>query len=88
VLIQAMACGCPVASTDCPSGPAEILEGGALGPLVPVRDAGALAEALLQLLSTPTDRDRLRQRAADFSVERVAERYLAVLLPPGVAGGA
>ena len=88
VLIQAMACGCPVVSTDCPSGPAEILEGGALGPLVPVGDSGALAEALLRLLSTPTDRERLRRRAADFSVDRVAERYLAVLLPPGAAGGA
>jgi glycosyltransferase involved in cell wall biosynthesis len=82
VLIQAMACGCPVASTDCPSGPAEILEGGTYGPLVPVGDAEALAAAIVRLLDAPTEPERLRRRAGDFSVERVAERYLAVLLPP------
>jgi len=88
VLIQAMACGCPVASTECPSGPAEILEGGALGPLVPVGDAAALAAAILRLLAAPTDRGRLRRRAEDFAVDRVAERYLAVMLPPQAAAGA
>jgi glycosyltransferase involved in cell wall biosynthesis len=82
VLIQAMACGCPVASTDCPSGPAEILEGGAHGPLVPVGDAEALGAAILRLLEAPPERERLRRRAEDFSVDRVAERYLRVLLPP------
>jgi glycosyltransferase involved in cell wall biosynthesis len=86
VLIQAMACGCPVASTDCPSGPAEILAGGALGPLVPVGDAEALAGALQRLLSAPTDRERLRRRAEEFSVERVAGRYLSVLLPEAAPG--
>jgi len=80
VLIQAMACGCPVVSTDCPSGPSEILEGGACGPLVPVGDSDALAAAMLRLLDSPPDRERLRRRAEDFSVDRVALRYLAVML--------
>jgi len=80
VLIQAMACGCAVVSTDCPSGPAEILEGGALAPLVPVGDSDALAAAILGLLDSPPDRERLRRRADDFSVERVTERYLAAML--------
>jgi glycosyltransferase involved in cell wall biosynthesis len=79
-LAEALACGCPVVSTDCPSGPAEILEQGALGPLVPVGDPALLAEAILSVLAKPPDRDRLRARAARFSVDASAERYLDVLL--------
>lgn len=80
VLIEALACGCPVVSTNCPSGPAEILEGGAYGPLVPVGDDAALAKAILSVLETPPDPDRLRARAALFSVDRAVDRYLDVLL--------
>ena len=79
VLIEAMACGCPVVSTDCPSGPAEILDGGAYGPLVPVGDDAALAEAILSVLDAPQDPNRLRSRAALFSVDHAADRYLEVL---------
>ena len=68
-----------VASTNCPSGPAEILEHGALGPLVPVGDAEALALALERVLDAPPDPAVLRARAASFSVDRAAERYLEVL---------
>jgi glycosyltransferase involved in cell wall biosynthesis len=87
VLIQAMACGCPVVSTDCPSGPSEILERGVFGPLVPVGAPDALAEAILRVLDAPPERERLRRRADDFSVDRVAERYLAVMLGPAQARG-
>jgi len=80
VLIEAMACGCPVVSTDCPSGPAEILECGAYGPLVPVGDDAALAKAMLSVLEMPPDPERLRERAALFSVERATDQYLRVLL--------
>jgi glycosyltransferase involved in cell wall biosynthesis len=86
VLIQAMACGCPVVSTDCPSGPSEILAGGVHGPLVPVGDSDALAAAILRLLDAPPDREGLRRRADDFSAERVALRYLAVMLGPAQQG--
>jgi glycosyltransferase involved in cell wall biosynthesis len=79
VLIQALACGCPVVSTDCPSGPAEILENGRYGPLVPVGDDEALANAILSVLTTPPDRGRLRARAALFSVDRAVNQYLEVL---------
>jgi glycosyltransferase involved in cell wall biosynthesis len=79
-LIEALACGCPVVSTDCPSGPTEILDGGAYGPLVPVGDDAALAQAILSVLQTPPDPDRLRTRAAAFSLHQAADRYLQVLL--------
>jgi glycosyltransferase involved in cell wall biosynthesis len=78
VLIEALAAGCPVVSTDCPSGPAEILDRGAYGPLVPSRDPQALAQAILAVLENPPDRDRLRQRAALFSVDVAVAKYLAV----------
>lgn len=80
VLIEALACGCPVVSTDCPSGPAEILRGGRYGPLVAVGDDRALAQAILGVLDNPPDREQLRRRGAEFSVERGSERYLEILL--------
>jgi glycosyltransferase involved in cell wall biosynthesis len=81
VLIQALACGCPVVSTDCPSGPAEVLDGGRFGPLVPVGDAAALARAIEQALDDPPPAERLRGRAELFSVQRSADHYLELLLP-------
>ena len=81
VLIQAMACGCPVVSTDCPSGPREILEGGTYGPLVEVGDARGLAEAMLSTLESSVPPPQLKARASDFSVEAISDEYLAALLP-------
>jgi glycosyltransferase involved in cell wall biosynthesis len=79
VLPEAMACGCPVVSTDCPSGPTEILEGGVYGPLVPVGDDVALAAAIAASLDGAVDRDRLRERGAHFSMARCAERFLELI---------
>lgn len=84
-LIEAMACGCPVVSTDCPSGPTEILDGGRYGPLVPVGDDTALAAGILRALDAPRDARVLRDRAALFSVDRAVGGYLA-LLAGGKAG--
>ena len=78
-IIEALACGCPVVSTDCPNGPAEVLEHGRYGRLVPVGDEAALTEAIAATLQASPDRDKLRRRAADFSVERATERYLQLL---------
>ena len=75
VLVEAMACGCPCVSTDCPSGPAEILEDGRYGPLVPVGDEAALAEAMERGLDEPPDRSLLQQRAAYFSADRAVAAY-------------
>lgn len=87
VLVEALAVGCPTVSTDCPSGPAEILGDGAYGRLVPMRDPAALAEALNDLLATPPDRARLKARGADFTAARATTRYLDLLGLPDRAPG-
>ena len=79
VVAEAMACGCPVVSSDCPSGPAETLNHGEHGSLVPVGDDEAMAAAILSVLEKPPDRHRLQTRAAEFSVGPVVKRYLKVL---------
>ena len=75
VLIEALACGCPCVSTNCPSGPADILENGRIGRLVPVGDVEALAEAMQLTLEDPPPKTLLLKRAEYFSVENAAARY-------------
>ena len=75
VLIEAIACGCPCVSTDCPSGPAEILEGGRIGRLVPIADVEALTEAMRLTLENPPPRTLLLKRAEYFSAENSVARY-------------
>ena len=79
VLVEAMALGTPVVSTDCPSGPAEILDGGRYGHLVPMRDPVALAAALDTALSRPVDKDQLMAATRPFEVAESARNYLRVL---------
>lgn len=76
VLVEAMAVGTPVVSTNCESGPAEILEHGKYGALVPVGNANALAEAILQTLDRPLAPTILQARAAEFSSWKIAKQYL------------
>lgn len=79
-LVQALACGCPVVSTDCPSGPAEILDNGRFGTLVPVGDVEELAKAMAYNLKVKThEPDELRKRAEDFSVEKSSDQYYSVI---------
>lgn len=77
VLLEALACGTPVVSTDAQHGPSEILEGGKWGKLTPVGDASALAQAMEEVLrgDRPTE-EALMRRAADFSCERAADAYV------------
>jgi glycosyltransferase involved in cell wall biosynthesis len=80
VLVEALLCGCPVVSTDCPSGPAEILDNGKYGELVPVGDACSLADAICRTLDAPKDRDFLRARGGEFSIEKAVDNYRRILL--------
>jgi glycosyltransferase involved in cell wall biosynthesis len=84
VLAEALAVGCPVVSTDCPSGPSELLAGGEFGALVAPGDPSALAAAIAATIAAPPDRTRLMARADTFSIGVAAERYLAAMR---VAGG-
>ncbi len=78
-LVEAMGCGTPVVSTDCPFGPGEILAGGEFGRLVPMGDAPALADAMFETLgATPAAAD-LQRRAQDFSLERCADRFESLI---------
>lgn len=80
VIIEAMACGTPIVSTDCPSGPREILEDGKWGRLVPPAAPELLGEAMALTLADPNPPD-VTTRAADFDIANILADYLRVLLP-------
>jgi len=80
VLVEALLCGCPVVSTNCPSGPAEILGDGEYGMLVPVGDGSRLADAISETLDNPPDQAVSRARGVEYSIENAVERYRKVLL--------
>ncbi len=79
VIVEAMASGTPVVSTDCPSGPGEILEGGKHGRLVPVGDVDAMASAIAAALEEPAPSEQLKARAADFHPAKAAKAYLDLM---------
>jgi glycosyltransferase involved in cell wall biosynthesis len=78
VVVEAMACGCPVVSTDSPGGSREALLDGELGPLVPPVDPRAMADAIVQVLREPPCRSALGARAAEFTEAKSVDAYLAL----------
>ncbi|KPK66445.1 MAG: hypothetical protein AMS21_02430 [Gemmatimonas sp. SG8_38_2] len=83
VIVEALACGLPVVSTDCKGGPREILEDGESGLLVPVGDHESMARAILQLMEDPDLYRRLSERAtkraSDFDLPQTGRRILEIL---------
>lgn len=80
VLVEALMCGLKIVSTDCPSGPAEILSNGEYGLLVPPGDESALAEAMERALSLAPNPERQRQRGDEFSLKRSADAFEALVV--------
>jgi len=79
VLVEALALGTPVISTDCPGGSSEILEGGKYGVLVPVGDPVALSKAIIKMLTNPMPLDMLQNRAMHFFLESATGSYLKLI---------
>jgi glycosyltransferase involved in cell wall biosynthesis len=79
VLIEALACGTPVVATDCISGPAEILENGRYGHLVPVGNVDALSKAIIASIHKPKNKEILQKRAQLYSVENATKAYMELI---------
>ncbi|MDP2910243.1 MAG: glycosyltransferase, partial [bacterium] len=82
-LIEALVCGCPAISTDCPSGPNEIIENGKSGILVTLKDEKALAQAMIKILSDSFFSQELikngKKRAEDFSLKNIINQYERII---------
>jgi glycosyltransferase involved in cell wall biosynthesis len=81
-LVQALACGCPSVATDCPSGPFEILQGGAIGPLVDIGDHEAMAAAVMSQLQDPPPTEKLVGAVVKYHADTVLASmytYLATI---------
>jgi len=79
VLVEAMMCGCTPVSTDCPTGPRELLQGGKYGYLVPMCDPEAMAAGIQKALDHPISADVLAQALAPFEEHTVISRHFEVL---------
>lgn len=81
VLVEAMACGTQVISTDCPDGPAEILGNGRFGQLVPCGNADALASAIIRVLTGQflIPSEKLVERAQSFTLDRSCQAYMSLV---------
>lgn len=79
VIVEDMACGAPVVSTNCRSGPNEIIENGKNGLLVPIGDPISLADGITKLIESPSLREKFsregKRRAEDFTIDKKVKEY-------------
>ena len=78
VMLDALAVGVPIVSTDCNSGPLDILDSGKYGKLVPIRDVEALADAIITTLDNPISSEILQERSQSFALDTIVNQYLEV----------
>lgn len=79
VIAEAMALGKTIVSTDCPSGPGEILERGKFGYLCPVGDAEKMALAIEQAIRFPINKDKLVEASSKYHEKIVVQQYINIL---------
>jgi glycosyltransferase involved in cell wall biosynthesis len=79
VIVEALACGTPVVSTDCESGPGEILDNGRYGKLVAVGDFVGMADAIIETLKNPLSKEFLIARANQFDLNSAVKEYLEAI---------
>jgi len=75
-IVEALALGTPVVSTNCPGGHAEILQNGKYGELVPVKDPEKMARAIIDILKNPKDAEFLKQAARPYTIKQSTDAYL------------
>ncbi|MCK5373853.1 MAG: glycosyltransferase [Alphaproteobacteria bacterium] len=76
VLVEALYCGLSIVATDCPSGPAEILDNGKYGYLTNVGDEIDISNAVLKVMESPFDKEQQKKRAMKFTTDSISDKYL------------
>ncbi|MDD4527926.1 MAG: glycosyltransferase [Candidatus Margulisbacteria bacterium] len=79
VIVEALAVGIPVVSSDCPGGPKEILDNGKYGKLIPINDEDAMADALISTLRANIDKKMLIERSKLYSIKKITDEYCEVI---------
>ena len=76
VLIEALFCGTPIISTNCLSGPSEILDNGEYGKLIDVGDYKSMAKEIINSVSEKIDKAKLIARSKKYTIENISSKYL------------
>lgn len=79
VLVEAIALGKTVVSTNCPSGPGEILQNGELGYLSPVKDPVMLMANILKAIQAPIDANKLKEASRQYTIDTIVKKYMEIL---------